>query len=132
MNLAVQNLLRQMLGPLGLPQSMGERVAASTLGQQISRPLKFIAGFGEDNIRNQLANAMRDPHVAGGLLNMQSNPAMGAILAPQGLLGTTSGGLGDSLMYPNKRAAGPRSMNMIPRSQISPSLEHQLARNRGR
>lgn len=103
-NLVGQNLLRQFLGPLGLPSSMGERVAQSTLGQQITRPLKFIAGFGEDNIRNNLAQAMLDPKIAAGLLQLKQNPALArALWARQGLLGAPAQGLGQALVNPSQQ-----------------------------
>jgi hypothetical protein len=97
-NLVGQNLLRQLLGPLGLPQSMGERIAQSTLGRQITRPLKFVAGYGEDDIRNHLASAMLDPKMAGGLLNMKPSALARALRVRQGLFGPVTVGAGNSLM----------------------------------
>jgi hypothetical protein len=42
-NLISQNILRQVLGPLGLPQSMTERAASSALGQSVLRPVQWLA-----------------------------------------------------------------------------------------
>lgn len=91
-NLASQNVLRQFLGPLGLPQGMGERAAQSTLGQSILRPLQWAAQTGEPRILQQLANASLNPQDAARLLQMaQHNPRIAqAIWARQGLLGPLS------------------------------------------
>lgn len=88
-NLASQNVLRQFLGPLGLPQSMGERAAQSTLGQTLLRPLQFLAATGEPRILQRLANASLDPQEAQRLLTLaRTNPRVAqAIWARQGLLG---------------------------------------------
>lgn len=92
-NLASQNVLRQFLGPLGLPQSMGERAAQSTLGQTILRPMQWAAQTGEPRILQQLANASLNPHEAARLLQLaQHNPRIAqAIWARQGLLGSPAG-----------------------------------------
>lgn len=91
-NLASQNVLRQFLGPLGLPQSLGERVAQSTLGQTLLRPLQFAAQTGETRILQQLANASLNPHEAARLLQLaQHNPRIAQMIwARQGLLGPLS------------------------------------------
>lgn len=88
-NLASQNVLRQFLGPLGLPQSLGERAAQSTLGQTVLRPLQWAARTGEPRILQQLTNASMNPQEASRLLQMaQRNPRLAqAIWARQGLLG---------------------------------------------
>lgn len=92
-NLASQNVLRQFLGPLGLPQSVGERAAQSTLGQTILRPMQWAAQTGEPRILEQLANASLNPHEAARLLQLaQHNPRIAqAIWARQGLLGAPAG-----------------------------------------
>jgi len=87
-NLASQNVLRQMLGALGLPQSMTERAASSTLGQTILRPLQWAASTGEPRVVNLIAQAMLDPQYAAQLLRQAPNSALArAIWARQGLLG---------------------------------------------
>lgn len=99
-NLASQNVLRQFLGPLGLPQSIGERAAQSTLGQTVLRPLQWAAQTGEPRILQQLANASLNPQEAARLLQLaQRNPRLAqAIWARQGLLGTTAQTAGAGLM----------------------------------
>lgn len=99
-NLAGQNVLRQFLGPFGLPQGMGERAAQSTLGQSILRPLQWAAQVGEPRILQRLANASLNPQEAQRLLALaHSNPRLAqAIWARQGLLGAGAGGATQGLM----------------------------------
>lgn len=98
-NLASQNVLRQFLGPLGLPQSVGERAAQSTLGQTLLRPMQWIAAGGEPRILQRLADASLNPQEAARLLRLaRTNPRVAqAIWERQGLLGplaqTTQQGL---------------------------------------
>jgi hypothetical protein len=88
-NLVSQNVIRQFLGPLGLPQSLGERAAQSTLGQTVLRPLQFTAQLGERGIMGRLADAALSPQEAQRLLTLaQRNPRLAqALWARQGLLG---------------------------------------------
>jgi len=67
-NLVSQNVLRQMLGPLGLPQGMGERAAQSTLGQTLMRPVQWAGKLAEPDIMTQLTQAALDPAKAAALL----------------------------------------------------------------
>lgn len=97
-NLISQNVLRQFMGPLGLPQSMGERAAQSTLMQSLMRPMQFVGKLGEQNVMTHLQNAALDPQMAAGLLLMKQNPAIArALWARQGLLGAPTLGLGQAL-----------------------------------
>jgi len=91
-NLISQNVLRQFLGPLGLPQSVGERAAQSTLGQSVLRPLQWLSGAGEPRIMERLSNAALNPQEATRLLQLaQRNPRLAqALWARQGLLGPLS------------------------------------------
>lgn len=105
-NLVSQNVLRQMLGPLGLPQSMGERAAQSTLGQSILRPMQWAAQAGEPRVMDKLAQAALDPKVAAGLLRMKSsNKAAQMIWARQGLLGPIGQTAIGGLLAPSANAA---------------------------
>lgn len=72
-NLVSQNILRQLLGPLGLPRSAMERVAASSLGQSALRPLQFVGKIGEERLMGRLAAAALDPGFAGNLLARPTN-----------------------------------------------------------
>jgi hypothetical protein len=99
-NLVSQNMLRQVLGPMGLPESWGEGVAKNTMMQSLMRPAQFIAKAGEEKILTKVANAALDPVEAKRLLQMGIDPSVAkAIWARQGLfgtLGTSSALLGNS------------------------------------
>jgi hypothetical protein len=90
-NLISQNVLRQMLGPLGLPQSMTERAAQSTLGQSVLRPLQWVAKGGEPRVMDLLAKASLDPIYANRLLAQGISPQTASLIwRNQGLLGISS------------------------------------------
>ena len=59
-SLASQNLLRQTLGPTGLPQSWAE----STMLETLLRPVQFGMKAAEPRIQNKLAQIMLDPSLA--------------------------------------------------------------------
>ncbi len=89
-NIISQNMLRQMLGPLGLPQSLVERSAQSTFGQSLMRPAQWAVSAGEPRIMGQLADATLDPQKAASLLTQSKNPTITrAIWERQGLAGLT-------------------------------------------
>jgi hypothetical protein len=69
-NLASQNVLRQFLGPTGLPESWAESALLNT----IMRPVQFAAKAGEPKITNRLAEALLNPKDAAALLEMASIP----------------------------------------------------------
>lgn len=58
--LASQNIIRQILGPTGLPESWAE----SALLQTMLRPVQFAYAAAEPRITGQLANALIDPATA--------------------------------------------------------------------
>lgn len=99
-NLVSQNMLRQVLGPMGLPESWGEGVAKNTLAQTLLRPAQFVAKAGEEKVLSKVANAALNPVEAQRLLQMGVDPSVAkAIWARQGLfgtLGTSSALLGNS------------------------------------
>jgi hypothetical protein len=97
-NLVSQNLLRQILGPLGLPESMTERVAGSTLGETLLRPAQWAAQSGEKRVMNVLADAALDPQKARSLLlNKQINSALSKLMwTNQGVLGSSATSLANS------------------------------------
>jgi len=74
-NLASQNLMRQLLGPTGMPQSWAENIAQSTIGQTLLKPYQIVAGAAEPRITGLLQDAMRDPRQAGSLLQMTQRPS---------------------------------------------------------
>jgi len=59
-SLASQNLLRQVLGPTGLPQSWAE----GTMLQTLMRPVQFGMAAAEPRIQNKLAEIMLNPDAA--------------------------------------------------------------------
>lgn len=99
-NLVSQNMLRQVLGPMGLPESWGEGVAKNTMMQSLMRPAQFIAKAGEEKVLTKVANAALDPVEAKRLLQMGIDPSVAKVIwARQGLfgtLGTSSALLGNS------------------------------------
>jgi len=64
-SLASQNLLRQIIGPTGLPQSWAE----STMLETLLRPVQFGMKAAEPRIQNKLAEIMLDPSKAGNALS---------------------------------------------------------------
>lgn len=75
-NLASQNILRQLFGPTGMPQSWME----SGILRSMARPLDFAYKAVEPNVQGVLGNAMLDPKVAAALLlREQSTSQMGML-----------------------------------------------------
>jgi hypothetical protein len=71
-NLASQNVLRQLIGPTGLPQSWAENALLTT----IMRPVQFAAQAGEPRVTNRLAQALLNPQDAAELLQMANTPGL--------------------------------------------------------
>ena len=89
-NLASQNIMRQFLGPLGLPESTMQRAAESTLLQSVMRPAQFTVKLGEQRAIEKLAQAALDPKKAQGLLEAGVDPQVIGWLRYQGLLGPSA------------------------------------------
>jgi hypothetical protein len=70
-NLVSQDVLRQVLGPLGLPQSWAESVIPLTA----MRPLDWAAKLPEQKIMQALANAATDPAIAKAFLARSASPS---------------------------------------------------------
>lgn len=86
-NLISQNTLRQILGPLGLPQSMMERAAQSAFGQTVLRPMQWMTKAGEPKVMDILTESALNPALANRLLMQGVDPGFaGLIWARQGLL----------------------------------------------
>lgn len=78
-SLASQNIVRQMLGPTGLPQSWAE----SALTQTMLRPVQFALNAAEPRITGQLGNALLDPAVArAAIAAAKKSPRIANALAP--------------------------------------------------
>lgn len=65
-SLASQNLLRQIMGPTGLPQSWAE----SALLQSFVRPVQFAMKAAEPKVQNRLAEILLNPEQAAGAMAM--------------------------------------------------------------
>jgi len=73
-NLVSQNIVRQILGPLGLPESTIQRAAESTLLQSVLRPAQFAGQLGEQRAMAALAKAALDPKMAAEMLKVGIDP----------------------------------------------------------
>lgn len=75
-SLASKNLLRQIMGPTGLPESWSE----STLLQSLMRPAQFAMTIPEQRLQNKLAEVLLDPSKAKNALSAaeikQINPLL--------------------------------------------------------
>jgi hypothetical protein len=96
-NIVSQNVLRQFLGPFGLPESSMQRAAESTLMQSVMRPAQFAGKLGEERVLQRLAAAGLDPKEARRLLELglSENQIMGflkyqGLLAPAAVSGTNT------------------------------------------
>lgn len=86
-NLVSQNVMRQFLGPFGLPESTMQRAAESTLMQSAMRPAQWAGKLGEQRAIGVLAEASLDPKLAIKLLEAGVPPEAVGMLRYQGLLG---------------------------------------------
>lgn len=75
-NIASQNLVRNILGPMGLPQSWSESILANS----VARPVQWAMRGAESGIQDVIGDALLDPRIAAQLMQ-------GARPAPTGLLG---------------------------------------------
>lgn len=73
--MASQNILRQLVGPTGLPESWAESAIANTL---IGKPFNLLyGGVAEPRIQRALADAVLDPQMAQRMLQAaQGNPRL--------------------------------------------------------
>lgn len=76
-NIVSQDLLRQTIGPLGLPRSFAESSIANT----VMRPMQWAMQMPEQGVREQLAKAMLDPKYAAQIIqSSQTNPAIAELV----------------------------------------------------
>jgi hypothetical protein len=78
-NLVSQNVLRQTLGPLGLPESWAE----NTMLQSLMRPVQFAGKLGEQRVTPRLAQAAIDPKEAARLLKRAEKRGLLGVAAPE-------------------------------------------------
>lgn len=76
-NLASSQLLRAIVGPLGLPESLAESRAAPAL----LRVPQWLLQSQEPNIRRTLARALTDPAYAAAIAQQTTNPTHARIIA---------------------------------------------------
>jgi DNA-binding MarR family transcriptional regulator len=80
--MAAQNVLRQIIGPTGLPQSWSENALANTV---VGKPLNLIyGGIAEPRIQQELARAILDPDSARAVLAVAR--AQGVNLPPSTMM----------------------------------------------
>jgi hypothetical protein len=76
-NLSTQNLVQQMLGPMGMPKSWAQNVAASTLGRTLMSPAGLVyRNSAEQALQSRLADALMDPALAQQLLTNANRSAL--------------------------------------------------------
>lgn len=95
-NLAGQNTMRQMLGPLGLPQSWTERAVSGPLMQGLLGSPARIAGkamgtVGDENVLRRLVEIGLDPVLAAKILESAANESAGLLRYQSGLVPIASG-----------------------------------------
>lgn len=93
-----QDILRQIIGPVGMPKGAAE---ASIVQNFVNRPISAVYGVPEQAVRGLLAESMVNPQLAASLLGRAQTPLLGdrvmnsapyRLLAPAtgaGLLGLT-------------------------------------------
>lgn len=89
-NIVSQNVLRQFMGPFGLPQSMTQRAAESSLLQTVLRPASWVGKLGEQRAMGLLAEAALDPALAKKLLEAGVPAEAIGLMRYQGLLAPTA------------------------------------------
>lgn len=75
-NLSSQNLIRQVLGPMGMPQSWSERIASSSVMDPVRRATGMIYSGGEQRLNAILAEALRNPQRAAQLMERATAPTI--------------------------------------------------------
>lgn len=117
-NMVSQNVLRQLLGPLGLPESTIERAAGSTLLRTVMKPIQYVGSIGEQGVMNKLAEAALDPQVAQEMLRIGIDPMkIGVLMRNQQYLApaiVSGAGAGQNSLYEQPPNVG--------RNAIAPAL----------
>jgi hypothetical protein len=90
-NLSGQNLIRQFLGPLGMPQGTAERIAGSALLNPVTRATNLVYGGAEQRIQQELARALTDPKYAAQLMQGATRPTFESAVVRQLLSGAQQG-----------------------------------------
>jgi hypothetical protein len=75
-NLSSQNIMRQLFGPLGMPNSWAE----SAILKSVARPMQFAYNAAEPNVQATLANALLDPKIAALMMMRQQPGKMGMLM----------------------------------------------------
>lgn len=113
-NLVSQNILRQVLGPLGLPESLAE----NTMAQTLMRPAQFVGRLGEPRVLNTLAEALLNPQRAAQLLSSpasQNAQALAQVLGQMGRVGgATSTGSATTPTALSFQLGRPETTQLVP------------------
>ena len=67
-NLVSENYMRQLMGPMGLPQGWAEGAARSTLAKTLLRPVQWATRLGEEQVMPKLADILADPARAASMM----------------------------------------------------------------
>jgi hypothetical protein len=101
-NIASQNIIKSVMGPLGMPEGM----AANTLLRTITRPAQWAASLAEPQIMTSLGNTLLSPEATAAALQRAQVPGLADRLA-QALLrmGTPAGIAAGQIMAPSVNPA---------------------------
>ena len=69
-----QDILRQTIGPVGMPKGVAESAVVQNF---LNRPISAVYGVPEQAVRGLLAQAVTDPKLAAGLLAKARQPMLG-------------------------------------------------------
>lgn len=75
-NLSGQNIVKNIAGPLGIPQSLAQKLAASSIGQTIAQPMQWAYSIPEQGIQRELAKAILDPKYAQQIAAQAKQPML--------------------------------------------------------
>lgn len=75
-NLAGMNVIRQFLGPMGMPQGWAEKVASSSVAVPVTRMGNLVYSGAEKRIQEALARALRDPQYAAQVMAKAGTPTI--------------------------------------------------------
>jgi hypothetical protein len=78
-NMASQNVMREVLGPLGMPENVGEALMSGASGP--ARTLNLLFGGTEPKIQQLVVQALRDPKLAAQLMEQTAGTPLSMFLS---------------------------------------------------